>query len=80
MRGYRMCEFCERQPGETLWPPTSARDESGEFFLGNAEIRVPGANGVTYAAPNMLIHYVTEHGYRPPEEFLEALQALESRP
>jgi hypothetical protein len=26
-----------------------------------------------FAAPTMIIHYVEEHGYRPPGEFIDAV-------
>ncbi len=45
----------------------------GELVLGSAEIRVFGSNGVTYAAPDMIYHYVAEHEYKPPDEFIEAV-------
>jgi hypothetical protein len=34
---------------------------------------VPG-NGLLYACPQMIAHYVRDHGYRPPLEFLEAIR------
>jgi hypothetical protein len=41
--------------------------------LGSAEIWVPGRDSVWYAAPDLVYHYVTAHGYRPPDEFLAAI-------
>lgn len=41
--------------------------------LGSAEIRVIGEQAI-YAAPDLLPHYVDKHGYKPPDEFIEALQ------
>lgn len=73
-RGLHRCEFCVAAgPGRK--PPTSFHDEDGEFLVGGAEIRIAGPSGVTYAAPDMIIHYVTDHGYKPPEEFLDALRS-----
>ncbi len=46
-----------------------------QIELGYAEIRVFGKRGKSYAAPNMLYHYVTDHHYKPPDEFIEALKA-----
>ena len=40
--------------------------------LGNGEIRVLG-DGVAYAAPSMICHYVAAHSYLPPAEFVEAV-------
>jgi hypothetical protein len=41
--------------------------------LGSAEIRVFGRSGVIYAAPNLIFHYVKDHAYRPPREFIDAV-------
>jgi hypothetical protein len=43
--------------------------------LGDAEVRVTGRDGKVYAAPNLLYHYIEKHGYKPPDEFVEALMA-----
>ena len=37
------------------------------------EIRVKGKGGRVYAAPALIAHYVEVHGYKPPEEFIEAV-------
>ncbi len=42
------------------------------ILLGAAEIRVLSRMGTVYAAPNLIYHYVSAHGYKPPEEFLDA--------
>jgi hypothetical protein len=39
------------------------------------EIRVKGKAGRVYAAPALIAHYVEAHGYKPPEEFIEAVMA-----
>jgi hypothetical protein len=38
-----------------------------------AEIRVFGTSPVVYAAPSMLMHYLVDHSYRPPDEFINAV-------
>jgi hypothetical protein len=43
-----------------------------ELFLGSTEILVPG-DDVVYCAPNLILHYIRDHGYRPPECFREAV-------
>ena len=64
MCGHQDCAFC----GATY----------GQFFqrtgspLGNGEIRVLG-NGVAYAAPSLICHYVAAHSYLPPPEFVAAV-------
>lgn len=47
---------------------------------GNGEIRVAGVNGLTYAAPVLISHYVEKHNYLPPVEFIEAVRALTDLP
>ena len=42
------------------------------LVLGSAEIRVIGDTDI-YAAPNLIYHYVVEHQYRPPDEFIQAV-------
>jgi len=43
------------------------------MLLGSAEIRVPEKAGKTYAAPNLIYHYMKDRGYLPPQEFLRCL-------
>ncbi|WP_444843366.1 DUF7919 family protein [Enhygromyxa salina] len=43
-----------------------------ELKLGSGQIRV--LHGATwYASPNLIVHYVAEHEYRPPDVFLDAV-------
>ncbi|GLX23433.1 MULTISPECIES: hypothetical protein [Streptomyces] len=44
---------------------------------GNGEIRIPGGAGVAYAAPFLITHYITAHGYRPPQVFIDAVLAVD---
>lgn len=39
------------------------------------DLIVVAPDGTWYHAPTMIIHYVTEHGYSPPEEFVAAISA-----
>src|SRR5262252_3924445 len=39
---------------------------------GNGEIRVLGTERF-YAAPVLILHYVTQHEYRPPDEFIRTV-------
>lgn len=39
----------------------------------SGEIRVFGENGVIYASPTMIYHYVKSHHYLPPQEFIDAV-------
>ncbi|UYQ64536.1 HEAT repeat domain-containing protein [Streptomyces peucetius] len=46
-------------------------------FEGNGEYRYYCRSGEVYAAPSMILHYVDEHGYCPPREFLESLHKID---
>lgn len=67
-RGRHWCELCE---------PTSdifAERKGQQIHLGSSEIRVWSKTGEVYAAPNLIFHYVHTHRYKPPDEFLRALE------
>ena len=59
--GFHVCEFC----------PRDRRDNYSS--RGNGQIRVLGRNGIWYAAPTMVHHYVVTHEYQPPPEFVDAV-------
>ncbi|MGH9517360.1 MAG: 5'-methylthioadenosine/S-adenosylhomocysteine nucleosidase [Terriglobales bacterium] len=66
MRGFHMCPFCEYDgPKDSSTDPTRR---------GNGEIRVPGENGIVYAAPVLICHYIQAHEYSPPHEFIDAVR------
>jgi len=57
-KGFHSCEYCSD------WGTTRA--------TGNGEIWVV-KNDTLYIAPYLIIHYIEEHSYRPPEEFIDAV-------
>jgi hypothetical protein len=61
--GHHVCELC---PGAS-WGDPYFRD------MGNGEIWVRDAGGTWYAAPRLIVHYVEEHGYCPPQGFIDAV-------
>ncbi|MEY2395403.1 MAG: hypothetical protein QOF94_1748 [Acidobacteriaceae bacterium] len=74
-RGFHHCLYgsLESPPSRCSIPARSTLGP-GTLVVGNGEIRVPGQNGIVYAAPTLICHYVQRHGYCPPAEFLEALR------
>jgi len=75
-RGHHVCELC------TSEPPREHGDEpiSNAHHLpetGNGEIRITAADGVAYAAPVLLVHYIEAHDYLPPAEFLDAVASID---
>jgi hypothetical protein len=72
-RGFHVCEFCSISTEKWVEVGKSRYGEKAHWLgIGNAEIRVLG-NSAIYAAPTLIYHYVTEHQYRPPDEFIEAV-------
>lgn len=65
--GFHDCQFCS---SPEPWVKVPWGDE--QISLGNGEIRVIGTD-VVYAAPTLIHHYVVDHNYQPPEEFVEAV-------
>jgi len=66
--GSHWCELCL---------PTANRffsEESPRVASGSYVFVIPGTRGTTYVAPALICHYITEHGYAPPEEFTAALR------
>lgn len=57
-RGPHPCGFC---------PP------GGVIRCGSAELHLAAADGRVYAAPSLVVHYVRDHGYLPPAEFVAAV-------
>lgn len=62
---HQPCPFCNKRI-----PPVANAGQTVTF--GQSEIRVLGDLEI-YAAPTLVYHYVAEHGYRPPDEFVVAV-------
>jgi hypothetical protein len=69
-RGTHQCTMCS-----LLNIEVSAQGASRS--LGSAELWIPGKDGVLFASPNLILHYVRNHSYLPPTDFLRALDALD---
>lgn len=85
-RGRHICELCSEPPidlvktylpnGIVVDPNCSWARWIGERS-GNGEIWV-SREKITYAAPVLIAHYIEEHGYLPPEQFLKAIDEAPS--
>ena len=83
-RGKHICELCA-EPADVvktfvpnmgkLINPNCSWLQWAAQRSGNGEIRVAG-QGVTFAAPVLVVHYIEEHSYLPPGEFLKALEDI----
>jgi hypothetical protein len=69
MRGWHRCDLC----AEPAYPVCMGVD-SVTVNLGDADLRVRGRDGTIYAAPSLIAHYIAEHNYAPPDEFLVAVR------
>lgn len=66
-RGFHPCELCIPASKSIV-----VAYKGQMLELGSAEIRVLGKD-VVYAAPDLIYHYVVEHSYCPPNEFIQAV-------
>lgn len=68
-RGFHACDFCNiAQKGVPIVEFKGEKREVGYY-----EIRVWGKDGNVYAAPSLIFHYISQHGYKPPQEFIDAV-------
>ncbi len=65
--GVHRCSFCRFTGG-----PGTLRFESTTVAIGSSTLFVPG-DGLVYAAPSLLVHYIDAHEYAPPTEFQQAV-------
>ncbi len=59
--------------------PCSTRDDFEVSRCGSGELYVPHLTKAKtlYCAPRLVIHYITDHDYGPPAEFIEAVSRFE---
>jgi len=62
--GGHYCDLCTERDESLRWSVDEAYSKTDLF--------IPG-EGVVYAAPEGIYHYVTKHAYHPPDVFCEAL-------
>ncbi len=72
-RGWHNCELCRVESPIVLPCPEAP---NGKVGLGHSEILVPAPGGVAYAAPTLVIHYISNHQYKPPAEFVTAVNRI----
>ncbi|MGW7445046.1 DUF7919 family protein [Kitasatospora sp. NPDC054795] len=73
--GYHDCDLCPDIPpaDEQTW----RRPGHVRACIGNGEIRVPAHQEAAFAAPRLVGHYVLDHGYQPPQNFIDAVLAFD---
>lgn len=57
--GFHICETCHGQAQSPRFPNTSSGDVNLTF-----------SNGHRWVMPDMILHYVADHGWQPPSEFV----------
>ena len=80
-RGRHVCELCIPPPdlektivlNRVVIDPHCSWARWVDPRSGNGEIRVL-YGGVTFAAPVLIVHYIEEHSYLPPGQFLKAIE------
>jgi hypothetical protein len=70
----KLGRLCERRVQQTRGFHPSEFCSGRHRPVSSSEMRVAGKRRV-YAAPSLVHHYVAAHGYRPPDEFIEAVMA-----
>ncbi|MBK6016297.1 hypothetical protein JHN45_34935 [Streptomyces sp. MBT53] len=68
-RGTHLCDFCP------TFQEARKNVRFRDVFIGSGEVHVRGGEGRVYAAPASVVHHVADHGYRPPQEFVDAVLA-----
>lgn len=72
--GYHYCGLCVRACGGFLQDFLSTDFGKDPSRRGSLNLFVPG-NGCVYVAPELIVHYVSEHQYQPPDAFCQAVVA-----
>jgi hypothetical protein len=73
--GWHNCEMCtteaQHYPGGRIGPIIQWREQQLQL-CGYGHHLVRFCNAV-YMCPVLILHYILEHGYRPPDEFVRAV-------
>jgi hypothetical protein len=80
-RGKHICELCVEppdlvkttQPNRVVLDPNCSWARWVNQRSSNGEIRVSG-EGIIFAAPVLIVHYIEAHNYLPPTAFLRAVE------
>lgn len=72
IRGQHACNLCKAY--------AKIRCKIGGMrHLGCTELRIPSREQkVVFTSPDMILHYIEEHSYLPPVEFLDALRNFDT--
>ena len=68
-RGFHICNLCDNTKTEL----TKVFWKEKLYMVGNRQWYFLQKNSDSWSAPNMLLHYMVAHLYRPPAKFREAV-------
>jgi hypothetical protein len=71
MRGWHGCGL--PHVGYTADYPIRVDVGGQKVALGGAEVRVVARSGEWMIAPDLILHYVSDHSYKPPADFIDAV-------
>jgi hypothetical protein len=72
-RGLHRCPFCPREEAALRVGGSWVRAPFGDYVTGHGEAHIAGPDGVRFASPDMIAHYVQIHEYLPPADFVQAV-------
>ena len=76
LAGFHNCELCD---GENEWYPSG---DAGPIIRWRGQpLRIRGhghflirINEIVFLSPVLILHYILDHGYKPPDAFIEAVR------
>lgn len=73
IRSYHPCNFCG------CGDPITILSKANDVTLGASEIWIPSFSNddVYFSSPSMVYHYIKDHGYLPPEDFIISVANFE---
>jgi len=76
-KGWHECEICttkeQRRPGGKIGPVIHWRGRDLRL-IGHGHYLIRSQD-IVYMAPGLVLHYILDHHYRPPNEFVDAVIA-----
>ena len=74
MRGIHLCEICEAEGKKAPIAPLIYRKDRTAAIYGHGHYLIRYEKKV-YMCPALTLHYIQDHNYRPPSEFINAVSA-----
>ena len=68
-----VCQRAKPMPCPLCGERVTTEIDGEEIALGSAEIRILGDDDI-YAAPDLILHFITDHSYRPPQQFIDVVK------